>query len=72
MFVCVTVCLSVYRNPDTNHNPKADHNLYISLYQVIQKDTPVDDNWGNITLGDDIDEAGDPPRLGLGLGSGLR
>ena len=35
----------------------------LSMDQVLQNDIPADDTWGDITLGDDIDEAGDPPRV---------
>lgn len=35
----------------------------LSMDQVLQNNVPHDDNWGDITLGDDIDEAGDPPRV---------
>lgn len=35
----------------------------LSMDQVLQNDIPADDQWGDITLGDDIDEAGDPPRV---------
>jgi serine/threonine protein phosphatase PrpC len=35
----------------------------LSVQQVLQNDISVQDNWGNITLGDEIDEAGDPPRV---------
>ena len=35
----------------------------LSMDQMIQNAIPADDNWGDIILGDDIDEAGDPPRV---------
>ena len=35
----------------------------LSMDQVLQNDVPCEDRWGDITLGDDIDEAGDPPRV---------
>ena len=35
----------------------------LSMDQVLQNNVPADDQWGDITLGDDIDEAGDPPRV---------
>lgn len=35
----------------------------LSVDQVLQNNEQDNDNWGDITLGDDIDEAGDPPRV---------
>jgi hypothetical protein len=35
----------------------------LSMDQVLQNDIPIDDAWGDVVLGDDIDEAGDPPRV---------
>lgn len=35
----------------------------LSVDQVLQNDVQINDNWGDITLGDDLDEAGDPPRV---------
>ena len=35
----------------------------LSFDQVVQNDVQNNDNWGDITLGDDLDEAGDPPRV---------
>ena len=35
----------------------------LSVDQVQQNEVQINDNWGDITLGDDLDEAGDPPRV---------
>ena len=35
----------------------------LSVDQVLHNNEQDNDNWGDITLGDDIDEAGDPPRV---------
>ena len=35
----------------------------LSVDQVLQNEVQINDNWGDITLGDDLDEAGDPPRV---------
>lgn len=35
----------------------------LSMDQMLRNNVPHDDSWGDIILGDDIDEAGDPPRV---------